>query len=275
MLSFKDLFQETFDEENYFASKSLSQIVSVLEQPVNSSTLNTQHLEATAYPVCKRDLSALHHLVISRKVKSIMEFGIGKSTAVLCHGLKINNKNNYASNSHIAQRYLCYSIDCHQKWINVATGYIKSLELEQYFLPTCSESYISTFESHICSYYAKIPCILPDLIYLDGPHHDSPINDINGFSTSGLVNTPMSADILRLEFFLEPGTLIVIDGRAANARFLCSHLKRNWSYLYVEKFDQHYFELQEPPFGERNHEKIMNSLGVSFFHRLSNTSHNI
>tara|TARA_Y100001978_G_C23507587_1_gene343990 strand:- start:202 stop:435 length:234 start_codon:yes stop_codon:yes gene_type:complete len=44
---------------------------------------------------------------------------------------------------------------------------------------------------------------------------------------------------------LLPGTLIVVDVRTANARFLKNNLQRNWSYYYEDNFDQHYFELLE------------------------------
>ena len=66
----------------------------------------------------------------------------------------------------------------------------------------------------------------------------------------------MSADILRFEFFLEPGTLILIDGRTANARFLKAYLRRNWAYLHDPAGDIHYFELQEEPLGPFNKAKL-------------------
>ena len=66
----------------------------------------------------------------------------------------------------------------------------------------------------------------------------------------------MSADILFYEFFLEPGTFIVIDGRGANAEFLRNFLRRNWKYYYDKKGDGHYFELVEKPWGEWNFKKL-------------------
>ena len=49
----------------------------------------------------------------------------------------------------------------------------------------------------------------------------------------------MSADILVFEHFLQPGTLIVVDGRAANARFL----KTNLEFIYAES-EKKSWELQ-------------------------------
>jgi hypothetical protein len=66
----------------------------------------------------------------------------------------------------------------------------------------------------------------------------------------------MSADILRFEFFLEPGTLVIIDGRTQNARFLRSYLRRNWAYRHDRSLDVHFLELQEEPIGPLNQRKL-------------------
>ena len=60
---------------------------------------------------------------------------------------------------------------------------------------------------------------------------------------------PMSCDILKFENFLIPQTIIIIDGRTANARFLKNNFKRKWAYFYDENNDQNIFILDEKPFG--------------------------
>ena len=52
---------------------------------------------------------------------------------------------------------------------------------------------------------------------------------------------PMAADILAFERFLLPGTLIVVDGRGANARFLKTNLQRNWEYSITLKIGTNIF----------------------------------
>ena len=52
---------------------------------------------------------------------------------------------------------------------------------------------------------------------------------------------PMISDVLKFEHFLTPGTIIVTDGRTANARFLKANFQRNWSHIHKNKSDQHYF----------------------------------
>jgi hypothetical protein len=67
---------------------------------------------------------------------------------------------------------------------------------------------------------------------------------------------PMAADLLAIEYFLEPGTFIVVDGRTANARFLINNFQRNWLYAHVEEFDQHFFYLDEEALGKWNFEAL-------------------
>ena len=37
---------------------------------------------------------------------------------------------------------------------------------------------------------------------------------------------PMTSDILKLEHFEVPGTIIIVDGRASNSRFLKSNFQK-------------------------------------------------
>jgi len=79
---------------------------------------------------------------------------------------------------------------------------------------------------------------------------------------------PMAADILVFEHFLTPGTLIVTDGRTANARFLRANLQRDWVYHHDASADQHYFELLEVPLGVYNKRHLDFALGPAYFERL-------
>ena len=68
-------------------------------------------------------------------------------------------------------------------------------------------------------------------------------------------------ELKTFEHFLLPGTLIVVDGRTANARFLKANLQRNWDYHHSEEYDQHFFELKEKPLGVYNQRQIDFCLG--------------
>lgn len=68
---------------------------------------------------------------------------------------------------------------------------------------------------------------------------------------------PMTGDLLRIEHFLTPGTVVVFDGRAANARFFGSNIQRGWDYQYDAHFDQHLFILNEEPLGRLNIKQLV------------------
>ena len=111
---------------------------------------------------------------------------------------------------------------------------------------------MTTFNGRISTEYLKHPRVNPDFIFLDGPDQFSPKGSVRGLSTNHPDRMPMAADILTLEHFLIPGTLIIVDGRTANARFLKSNFQRDWDYSYFPEFDQHFFELVEEPLGPYN-----------------------
>ena len=220
-----------------------------------------------AYPPELDDLIRLHYLVTTRKVTTILEFGVGKSTIVFDHALRINktNYNDYVSeNLRRSNEFQCFSVDNNKKWIDVCRKTAQT-KLVNYHYSKCQ---ISTFNGRICTYYDSLPNICPDFIYLDGPDQFSTQGSVRGIDTNHPDRLPMSADILSIEHFLLPGTFIVVDGRTANARFLKCNLQRDWSYYYSEEFDQHYFELTEKPLGIYNKKQIDFCLGEDFYKRL-------
>lgn len=120
---------------------------------------------------------------------------------------------------------------------------------------------MSLYEGKICHMFDSFPNFAADLIYLDGPDCDQVMGNISGISVNtgenlGGYRLPMAGDLLRLEYFLEPGCQLVIDGRGANAEFLRNNFKRDWEYEYKSELDQHFFKLVSRPWGERNKRHI-------------------
>ena len=219
-----------------------------------------------SFPVELDDLIRLHYLVTSRKVTTILEFGVGPSSCVFDHALKKNKVflDNVSTNLRRSNLFECHSLDNNQHWIDICK---KNFTTDNVNYHHC-ECIVSTFNDRICTYFAPLPNICPDLIYLDAPDQFSPTGNIRGISTNHADRLPMSADILALEHFLLPGTLIVVDGRTANARFIKANLQRNWSYWHSDEFDQHFFELTEQPLGVYNKRQIDFCLGDSFYDRI-------
>tara|TARA_B100001989_G_scaffold253309_1_gene239819 strand:- start:5290 stop:6150 length:861 start_codon:yes stop_codon:yes gene_type:complete len=222
------------------------------------------------------DLIRLHFICRLRKVSRVLEFGVGKSSVIFADALR-DNKAHYhdfsSKNLRGKNLYECHSIDNNQQWIEkckklMPKDFIKDglIYFHQAKLIT------SLFNDRVCTFYDPVPNLCPDLIYLDGPDQFSPIGDIRGISTKHSDRMPMSADILSFEHFLQPGTLIIVDGRTANARFLKSNFQRNWNYIYNEDWDQHFFELLEMPLGQYNKDMIDFNLGDDYYQRLNSLS---
>ena len=214
------------------------------------------------------DLGRLHWLITSRRVITILEFGLGKSTIIFNDALVKNQNSDQKFISEKVRKnnqYECHSVDNYQKWIDEVkkNNSLKSVSYHK------SNLVMGTFNGRACTYYDPVPNLCPDFIYLDGPDQFSASGDVRGISTNHKDRMPMSADILVFEHFLAPGTLIVVDGRTANARFLKANLQRDWYYCYDKDADQHYFELVEAPLGIYNYRQIEFCLGASYFDRLS------
>jgi hypothetical protein len=200
------------------------------------------------------DLCRLHWIALSRKAINVLEFGSGYSTAILADAMRTLDRyfGEWAKRSIRSDNpFHVYAIEEEQRFLEITKSRLGP-ELQMFATVSRSSVDMVIHDSRIASVYSKLPNISPDFIYLDGPSQFATTQEINGFSFNSKARMPMSADILRVEFFLEPGTLIVVDGRTANARFLRSYLRRNWSYLHDPIGDIHYFELQEEPLGPFN-----------------------
>ena len=214
------------------------------------------------------DLGRLHWLITSRRVITILEFGLGKSTIIFDDAL---SKNHHKDHKFIREKlrrnnqYECHSVDNYQRWIDEIKkkNSLKSVSYHK------SNLVMGAFNGRACTYYDPLPNVCPDFIYLDGPDQFSASGNIRGITTNHKDRMPMSADILVFEHFLAPGTLIVSDGRTANARFLKTNLQRDWYYWHDQKADQHYFELVEAPLGIYNDRQLEFCLGTPYFDRLS------
>ena len=220
------------------------------------------------------DLLRLHHLVLSRKVTTVLEFGVGYSTTVLAHALGLNE----ARHAEVVERELrrsnpfeLHSVDNDADWVVVARGRLSEDLADRVNLHHCALE-VGEFNGRLCTYYRGLPDLAPDLIYLDGPDQFTADGDLRGLSTAHPDRMPIAADILVFEHFLTPGTLLVVDGRTANARFLAANLQRNWVHWHSVDFDQHFFELTEPPLGVYNARQVEYCLGPGFLERVEATS---
>ena len=272
---FNYLFYGLTDYKKYIKKHSLYKLIGIshlasIKKKIQKPNFSVDPNNVNPFPPEIDDLTRLHYLTTSRRVISILEFGIGKSTIIFNDAL-IKNKKKYKTfvnkNLRKKNQFECHSLDNQKAWIKKVKSN-KLSNIKFYF----ASLKMGTFNDRVCTFYKKIPNVTPDLIYLDGPDQFSPKGHIRGISTNHPDRLPMSGDILALEHFFYPGTLIVVDGRTANARFLKTNLQRDWIYCHNKNADQHFFELREEPLGVYNKMQIDFCLGYKFYARLKKSN---
>lgn len=203
------------------------------------------------------DLYRLHQIVIKYKRVTILEFGIGWSTKIFANAL-LHNKNKFLNKVKKLRFNNPFELHAVDNFNNYISSTKKILNQTENAVTKIKYSPVSMtkFNERICTEYKKLPLINPDLIYLDGPSLFNVRGSINGISTAHPDFMPMSCDILKIESFLKPGTIIIIDGRTSNYRFLLNNLQRNWKSIENFKHDQYFLILNEKPLGRLNREQI-------------------
>lgn len=213
--------------------------------------------EPKPIPVDFIDLARLHLLITTRKCLNVLELGSGFSSLVIAHALKINSDYYHGilpSSLRRQNPWHLDSIDESENWLNVTKSRIP-IDLEHYVTFHCSRVSLGTFADRPVTYYHDLPNNAYDLIYVDGPsQYSHGETDLLGFSTYGYGRMPMSADILRIEHFLQPGTMVLFDGRSANARFFETNVQKKWMKLTSRLCDQTLFIEKSEVLGKYNRE---------------------
>lgn len=209
------------------------------------------------YPPVLTDLYSLYTNVRKHRAIAILEFGSGWSTSALALGLE-ENRESYGefvyTNLRHPNPFRLMTVDASSEFLEIAVNRAKCI-LGDRLLPHLSEVIVIDFKGQLCHVYDNVPNFTSDFIYLDGPDANQVKGKLFGRSLDpGVENEmflqPMSADILIVENFFWPGTVVTLDGRGANARFLQTHLTRSWKYRYEASVDQHFFELKEDTWGK-------------------------
>ena len=239
------------DITSYYLKNNLNRIFNLknkFQKNKNSKKLTLKSIKPFIPDI--EDLVILHKLIIKHKITSVMEFGAGYSTIAMADAIFHNLKKNKISNKKGIGIHSCESNKKYFKELKVPN------ELKNLIKINYSKVVMTTFNSRLCTVYKKIPKINPQLIYLDGPDLYSVKNTINNFSTNFDECVPISADVLLIEPFLLPGTIIVVDGRISNVRFLENNFQRKWKKTEYKKIDLTVFILNEKPLGRHNFEDM-------------------
>ena len=168
-----ELFKELLDygkylKENPFHQNlgiSLEEYDDLEKKIINETYFSVDPENKIPFPAELDDLIRLHYLVTSRKVTTILEIGVGKSTIVFDHALEQNklkygdfvNKNLRRSNP-----FECHSVDNNEEWIESTKSTNPSIKNDTFHNCPC---HVTTFNERICTLYDNFPNICPDLIY--------------------------------------------------------------------------------------------------------------
>jgi hypothetical protein len=90
----------------------------------------------------------------------------------------------------------------------------------------------------------------------DGPDPRDVAGSVHGIGFRGPGRVPLAADLLLLEPLLLPRTLILFDGRVANARFVARNLQRDWEMRRDREADVTFLELMEEPLGRHDERRL-------------------
>ena len=241
--------------KNFFKNKNLNELINLSKLPklkANDMIVNLP------YKPELNDLYRLYQFIFLNKRTTVLEFGSGYSSLIFSLALNDLNKlyKNKLTNLRRNNPFELFILENSKKYLNITKKRIKkfkkklnlNIKINYHF----SDALMSLYENKISTSYKELPLCNPDFIYLDGPDQFNIKGDINNFSTRHKDIMPMMNDILKIEYFLTPGTIIVTDGRGANAQFLRDYLKRNWLYKFDNINDQNIFYLNENSLGKYN-----------------------
>lgn len=244
-------------------------MMTVLQTPVLSSKEFEEYLitvssESTlsvegdnVFPWNLADLYSLYLNVRINRVVAILEFGSGWSTLALTKALD-ENRSSFSryidANVRHPNAFTIMTVDCSEKFQELALKRIPSNLTNTRIIPVVSNARMTVLNGQYCHIFDALPPFTADFVYLDGPDCSQVLGSVGGFSVKfgsedDFYGLPMAADMLLLEPFFWPGTILVTDGRGANASFLKNNFKRNWFYSYDKNLDQHVFKLLDAPFG--------------------------
>jgi len=188
------------------------------------------------------DLARLFKICRAIKPNRILEYGCGFSSYIFNYYLSNIDINN-------SSKKQLHIIEVHSNYLQLA---LSRFEEEQINIEVTSEICPVILDSkrddgshkYLVNYK-----FAPDLIYLDGPD-PADIKETR-FSPGGQ-RVPISSDILTIESWLIPGTIIVVDGRIANVRYLQRNLQREWNWNISIDNDCSIGILNESPLGKKN-----------------------
>ena len=263
-MNFNDLVKKlnTLDYKDYFYKNGLDALFKKKDIIFKEKNYKFDYIfknnNKKAYPPELFDLIRLHYLVRLRKVTTILELGVGYSTLIMSHALNMNKKDHkkfVSENLRRGNAFEIHSVDTSRRFLKESIKRIPN-NLKNFINSYFSEAEMTLFNGQICANLKKLPNICPDFIYVDGPSFMHVKGQKNGIHTRHIDRTIISCDLMKIESFFLPGTLIVWDGLTSYARFVQSNFKRKWKFKHLDNLDISIAEQIEKPLGVYNKQQI-------------------
>ena len=193
------------------------------------------------------DLARLLKICQNFKPINILEYGCGFSSYVFHHYLTKDYPSKISKKKHLQ------IIEVHNKYLNLTVNRFKKNDSNiEIILEEC-RVVRDKYRDDGSHFYLANYNFIPDVIYLDGPDP----NDIEKSFFSRLnQRVPISSDILKIESWLMPGTVLIVDGRNANVRYLKRSFTRNWDWDTNLTNDCSIAILNEQPYGKKDFENL-------------------
>lgn len=249
--------------ENYFIKLGLKEIVNLAKS--RDLKVNDLIIKSPYKPELN-DLYRISEFIKLNKRTTILEFGSGWSSIIMSVALMKNKVkyNNQVKQLRRNNPFELFSVDNEKKFLLISRNrmrkYFSKIKENEFLKNNIhfihSECKMCEINGYYATVYNKLPLCNPDFIYLDGPDQFNVKGVINNFTTAHKDMMPMVSDILKIEFYLTPGTIILSDGRGANVDFLRKNFKRKWIYYNDKNNDQHLFYLDAPILGEYNKKQL-------------------
>lgn len=246
------------DLEEYFFNNHLDKLLQVdkYTRPVNQQPSDTflQEGSNTIFEIDCQDLSRLHAVITYFNVINVIELGSGLSTNVIGDALRINSEKLQKKIAKVRRRdpFISYSVECDAKYIELTRDLISKKNMKHVKIHH-TNAIVSKYRDSLAGMHKSLPQVCPDFIYIDGPSPYSYENsgDFN-LNVSHPDITNITCDLLTIENFLLPGTIVIFDGMTNNSRFNSRNLERSWLIHEDIVNDYTILILDEEPLGIHN-----------------------
>jgi len=196
------------------------------------------------------DLYHLYSLVRRKLVTSVLEYGSGWSSLAIHVGL-LENRASFAQEFEGVVRhpnlFQHLIIDADERFLNITLQRLNKLKSDCQIIPVSADCEVV---NDTVANWNYLPNFVADLVYVDGPDDNQIKGNFKNWTYGGNFTTPIFEDLITLEPYFWPESLIVFDGRTAHARYVKNKFRRNWNFMHDPFGDRSIFRLDEPPFGE-------------------------